>query len=180
MRPWLVVAGCLVGGLAWAQQSPSYKLQESVLNNGGNPSAGGFASSSSYRITLDALGEGVLGTGLSSGSFRMDGGFVGAYPPPTEVLGFRFDPPGKSTLAWNPERSAGTYNVYRAAVSTLPGTFGNCFQSGVGGTAATDAAAPGAGAGTFYLVTARNRLSEEGTKGHRSNGVERSNGAPCP
>ena len=46
MRPWLVVAGCLVGGLAWAQQSPSYKLQESVLNNGGSPAGGAGKTSS--------------------------------------------------------------------------------------------------------------------------------------
>jgi hypothetical protein len=171
---------CLVTGVALAQQSPSYKLQESTFNNGGDPAGGAFASSAGYRIKLDALGGGVLGTGLSSGSFRMDGGFVAAYPPPTEVLALRFDPPGKSSLSWNPERSAGSYNLYRAGVSTLPGTFGACFQSGIAGASATDAAVPAAGAGTFYLVTVRNRLAEEGTKGYRSNGVERTNAAPCP
>ena len=37
-----------------------------------------------------------------------------------------------------------------------------------------------AGACLFYLVTARNRLGEEGTKGYRSPGIERPNDAPCP
>jgi len=172
--------GLLAVNLALGQQSPSYKLQESAFNNGGDPAGGVFASSSGFRIKLDSLGEGVLGTGLTSGSFRMDGGFVAAYPPPAEVLALRFDPPGKTSLAWTPERSAGSYNLYRSPVSTLPGTFGACLQSGVTTASATDAAVPSAGAGAFYLVTVRNRLAEEGTKGFRSNGVERSNGAPCP
>jgi hypothetical protein len=176
----LVPAGFFLATLALGQQSPNYKLGESTLNNGGNPQAGSFASSASYRITLDALGDGVAGSNQSSVSFRLDSGFVAAYPPPREVLGFRFTPPGRSSLAWDPERSAGTYNVYRALVSTLPGTFGACFQSAIGGVSTTDSASPSSGAAYFYLVTAKNRLAEEGTKGYRSSGVERSNAAPCP
>ena len=37
-----------------------------------------------------------------------------------------------------------------------------------------------AGNGYFYLVTARNRLWEEGTKGSSSAGAQRANPAPCP
>lgn len=180
MRKGLIPVGLLLATLAQGQQSTSYKLKESVLNNGGDPLAGSFASSTSYRIKLDALGEGVVGPNLSSVSFRLDSGFAAAYPPPAEVLGLRFSPPGASSLAWDPERSAGSYNVYRAAVSSLPGTFGACFQNGIGGASTVDSASPSSGAAYFYLVTARNRLSEEGTKGYRSSGVERSNNAPCP
>jgi hypothetical protein len=41
-------------------------------------------------------------------------------------------------------------------------------------------AVPDPGQGFFYLVTARNRLAEEGTKGSTSAGVPRSNAFPCP
>ncbi|PYT33187.1 MAG: hypothetical protein DMF52_16120 [Acidobacteria bacterium] len=34
--------------------------------------------------------------------------------------------------------------------------------------------------GFFYLITSRNRLDEEGIKGHASSGVERANPLPCP
>ena len=180
MRKLLIPAGLLLATLALGQQSPSYKLSESTLNNGGDPRAGSFASSASYRIKLDALGQGIVGANLSGLSFRLDSGFVAAYPPPGEVLGLRFTPPGHSTLAWDPERSAGSFNVYRALVSTLPGTFGACLQSGIGGASTTDSGNPSSGAAYFYLVTAKNRLAEEGTKGYRSSGIERSNAAPCP
>lgn len=167
---------------AFAQQSPSYKLEEYVFNSGGDPTGGAFASSASYRIKLDAVGEGVIGPGLGSASFRMDGGFAGAYPPPGEVLSLFF--PNKSSLAWSPERSVGTYDLYRDLVSTLPGSFGSCSQSAIGGTSATDASNPATHASYFYLVTAKNRLAEEGTKGYSrfpvSGAVERPNPAPCP
>jgi hypothetical protein len=44
----------------------------------------------------------------------------------------------------------------------------------------TDPDVPSVTTGYFYLVTADNRLDEEGTKGFRSNGTERGNPAPCP
>src|SRR6185295_10421267 len=77
-----LVAACF---LAWsnihAQQSPSYTLRESQFNAGGTPGSGAPAtpSSSSYRITLDALGEGLLGPTPASASFRVDGGFARTY-----------------------------------------------------------------------------------------------------
>ena len=102
---------------ARAQTSASYRLQESVLNAGGHPAQGAVLSSPSFRVKLDALGDGVLGSALASPSFRMDGGFVGAYPPPGEVRGDRFA--SKTLLVWDPEKSVGTYDVYRGSLASL-------------------------------------------------------------
>ncbi|HKQ97667.1 MAG TPA: hypothetical protein VJV75_07325 [Candidatus Polarisedimenticolia bacterium] len=164
---------------AFAQASASYRLTEFTANSGGDPSQGAFASSASHRITLDAVGDGALGSGLASATQHIDGGFVPLNPPPGEVTGFLFT--DGQTLIWSPERSVGRYEVYRAPVSTLAGGgTGACFVTDVSGETTTDASIPGVGTGYFYLVTARNRLGEEGTKGFRSNGVERANPLPCP
>jgi hypothetical protein len=163
---------------ALAQTSASYKLTESTLNNGGNPSQGSVLSSASFHVKLDAIGDAVAQASLSSASFHADAGFVGAHPPPGEVMGLAFT--DKQTLTWNPERSAGSYNVYRDALSTLPGGFGFCFAPRLAATTATDAASPSIGTGYFYLVTARSRLDEEGTKGAASSGAQRANSSPCP
>ena len=163
---------------AFSQQSPSYTLRESQLNAGGNPAGGVHASSSSYRITIDALGEGLLGPAPGSASFRVDGGFARTYRPPSEVMGLSFA--GKTTLTWAADPSAGAYELYRGLVSTLPGAYGSCLHNAIAGLSASDPASPPGGASYFYLVTARNRLREEGTKGHRSSGAERPNPAPCP
>ncbi len=170
---------CLAaGGPALAQQSPSFRLTEWVLNGGGDPAQGTYASSASYRIKLDAIGEAVIGRGLASATYHSDGGFVPDYPPPGEVLTVRFS--SKTVLQWSPERSVGTYDVYRDPVGSLPVSFGSCFQGGLTAETATDASTPPAGVAWFYLVTAENRLLEEGTKGYRSSGAERPNSAPCP
>jgi hypothetical protein len=166
-------------GVAIAQTSASYKLTEFTLNNGGDPSNGSFAASASHRIRLDAIGDAVTATALSSASHRMDAGFVSDYPPPGEVKGELFI--DKTTLTWSAERSIGAYDVYRALVSSLPGLgYGTCLETGLTVESATDAATPSAGQGFFYLVTARNRLGEIGTKGYASTGIERANAAPCP
>ena len=160
---------------ALAQSSASFNLDEHVLNQGGNPGAGGqILTSAGFRMTLDSIGEGVIGTALSSASFTMDGGFLPAYPPPGEVTGLRFD--DATTLGWDAEKSAGTYNLYRDAAA---GGYGTCEQSGIGGTSTTDPDAPATGETFFYLVTVRNRLAEDGTKGFASDGSERL-GAFCP
>lgn len=161
-----------------AQESPSYKLREHVWNAGGNPDGGAVLASPSFRVKLDAIGEGVAGAALGSASYHMDGGFVPAYPPPREVLNLRFA--NKTTLSWDPERSVGDYDVYRDPLGSLPGSFGVCLQHDIAAQMAVDAGVPGVGSGYFYLVTAENRLDEEGTKGFRSNGTERPNPAPCP
>jgi len=166
-------------GVAVAQTSSSYKLTEFTFNNGGDPSNGTFAVSTNYRIRLDAVGDAATATALSSASHHADGGFVSNYPPPGEVSGHIFS--SKTTLTWSPEKSIGSYDVYRAALSSLSGlAFGTCLQSGLTGESATDATTPSAGQGYFYLVTARNRLGEIGTKGFATSGIERANAAPCP
>ena len=172
---WVVALA--IAAPAIAQTSASYKLTESIFNNGGDPANGASGASASHRIKLDAVGDGLLGVGLASASFHMDGGFVDVYPPPGEVQQQLFT--SKTTMVWNPERSVGQYEVYRDLMGGLAGG-GACFTSGVTTEDATDAATPATGQGFFYLVTARNRLGEEGTKGFRTSGVERSNSSPCP
>jgi hypothetical protein len=104
---------------------------------------------------------------------------VGQFPSPGEVVGLELL--DEVSLAWDPERSAGTYNVYRDDLGALPGGgYGTCWQAGLVAPAATDPQAPASGQGAFYLVTVENRLGEESTKGWASDGTERSNAAPCP
>ena len=178
----LVVLAPLFGLLAphpaTAQTSSSYKLQEASFNNGGNPGTSGALASAHFHISLDAIGDPVGRGGLASAAFHLDAGFVSQFPPPGDVTGLRFSDP--TTLLWPPERSAQRYEVYRGTISTLPGTFGTCFANGLTQATATDASTPPAGQGFFYLVTARNRLGEEGPKGYASNGTEEPNPLPCP
>jgi len=180
----------ILGGLAWlaivalpalarAQTSTSHRITESVFNNGGDPLQGNFPVSTSHRITLDAVGDPISAASLASASFRLDGGFLFFNPPPGEVNGLQFTSP--QALVWSPEKSAGFYEVYRDPLSALAtGATGACFASGLTAETASDVSVPAPGAGWFYLVTVRNRLGEEGTKGHRSNGAERPNPLPCP
>ena len=109
----------------------------------------------------------------------MDAGLVPAYPPPREVTGLVFL--DDDTLHWDPEPSVGVYNLYRDTLPALPeGGYGSCDQQGLTTTGATDVAPPpGVGDGYFYLVTAENRLAEEGTKGFDTGAVERQGNA-CP
>lgn len=174
------LAAALVAGAvpALAQQSSSYKLQESVLNAAGQPEQGVFLASSGYRVTLDSVGDTVQGVVISTASYILGGGFVGPYVPPGEVQGLAFS--SATDLEWLPEASAGTYNLYRGGIATLPGGFGQCFAPGLGTTSAADMEIPLEGLGFFYLVTAENLLAEEGTKGRSSNGTERPNPIPCP
>ncbi len=176
-----VLAGLLLAGAflpASAQQSASFRLEEHVFNQGGRPDDGATASSASYRISLDSLGEAAVRRGLSSASFRMDASFVGAHPPPGEVRGVLFT--DRTTLTWDPEPSVGVYDVYRDGLSALAGGgYGICWQEDLVGESAADPDAPAAGTGWFYLVTAENRLGEAGTKGRASDGAERL-GDACP
>jgi hypothetical protein len=169
-------AWSITGGSA--QTSASYRLTEATLNAGGNPSQGSLPASASFRIRLDAIGEAALPGPQSSGSFRADGGFVGTFRPPEEVRRLRFT--DLSTLEWDPERSIGTYAVYRDALEALPASGGACRASGFAASTFVDRSAPKEGRGWFYLVTARNRLREEGTRGTRSDGIPRPATAPCP
>jgi len=71
---------------------------------------------------------------------------------------------------WDPEPSIGVYNLYRNAA---------CLQQDLVNPSSSDAATPAAGQAYLYLVTAENRLREEGTRGYQSSGTERT-GVPCP
>ncbi len=180
MQHRLLAATLLLAALpARAQTSASYHLNEHTFNVGGQPAGGAVSTSASFHLRLDALGDGVIETGMASVSFHADGGFVGDYPPPGEVLGLQFS--SGASLAWSPEKSVGQYEVYSDAVSSLrSGGTGTCLQSGLTTTSAADATTPAVGSALFYLVTARNRLNEEGTKGYRSSGAELPNTTPCP
>ena len=175
-----LAAGWLALGAsaAAAQESPSYNLKEHTVNAAGHPDAATVMTSAGYRITLDAVGDAAANVGLASSSFQMAGGFAVAYPPPGEVTGLRFGPDG-SSFSWNFQMAAATYNVYRDTLSALPGGMnGLCLQNGLTATGSTDPQTPGTG--WFYLITSRNSLGEEGTKGFASSGVERANPGPCP
>ena len=163
---------------AMAQVSTSYKIEEHTFNAGGRPDDGAIASSAGFRISLDAIGDGVVGGGLTSASYELDGGWVSAYPPPGEVVGLRFESP--QFLSWDAEMSVGSYHVYKDSFGTLPGGYGVCFESGITGTSAQDLSTPLPGQGWFYLVTASNRLAEEGSKGTSHGGTQRTNPSPCP
>src|SRR5262245_42023227 len=162
-----------------AQTSASYKLTEFTFNSGGDPLNGSFASSANFRIRMDSLGDPIGAQGpIGSASFHLGSGFAGSYAPPGEVKNLRFA--SQTLLNWDPEASVGKYSLYRDLVSTLPGSFGSCLQPALPAETFTDAGAPPANQAWLYLVTARNLIQEEGTKGFRSNGIERGNPSPCP
>jgi hypothetical protein len=165
--------------LAPAQESASYKLDEHTLNAGGNPSGVVVLTSASYKISLDAIGDSVAGRNLASTSYRMDGSFVMGYPPPGEVHDLNFT--DFQTLVWQHEKSTGVYNLYRGLFSGLDGTvYGSCAEPDIAVNTTTDSDPVPAGNGHFYLVTAENRLAEEGTLGYRSSGEERFPTSMCP
>ena len=174
----LVLTGALLAGTALAQSSASFKLEEHTFNAGGHPEAGGLPTSAGFRITLHSIGEGVSGQGLNSASFALDACFASAYVPPGEVMNLRFV--DEDTLEWDPEKSVGDYNLYRALISDVTGLgFGACEQEHIAEPTTDETDAVPANDGYFYLVTAENRLDEEGTKGFQSDTTERG-GATCP
>jgi hypothetical protein len=178
-RDVAALAGLLVTGLVAAQTSTSYRLEEHVFNAGGHPESGTVLSSSSYRMTMDALGESVVGSGLGSVSYHMDGSFLSAYTPPGEVLNLRFI--NDTTMRWDPEPSVGVYNLYRDLLGSMSSLgYGDCEQQDLNDETATEEDDPPTADGFFYLITAENRLAEEGTKGWDSSDDERPNSSPCP
>ena len=176
--PLIILVAVSAVAPVWAQTSASYKLTESSINSSGNPKNGVILVSPHFQIRLDSVGEPLVGTGPASASFHVDGGYVGSYAPPTEVTDLRLNAP--TSLEWGPGASAMTYQVYRGALASLPGTFGTCFVGNLAAPTTTDASTPAPGQAYFYLVTGRNRLSEEGPKGYRSSGVLEPNPLPCP
>jgi len=179
MRGILAPLALLLVIPALAQESANYKLNEHTFNAGGNPSDGVVLTSASYKITLDAVGDSVSGPNLVSASYNMDGSFVSGYPPPGEILGLFFT--DSQTLVWSPEKSIGVYNLYRGLLSSLDGTvYGSCGEPDIIVNTTTDNDPVPDGDGHFYLITAENRLAEEGTRGMDSDGNERPTLNPCP
>jgi hypothetical protein len=112
----------------------------------------------------------------------MGAGFLPVYSPPGEVNGLRIAA-DQETLSWDPERSVGFYSLYSGALVRLrdTGDYGNCVETGMTATSTTDTAGLSAtGDVLFYLITAKNRLGEEGTMGWRTGGLQRLNDTPCP
>jgi hypothetical protein len=171
----LVALACLP---ARGQSSASYRLNEQSVNAGGDPRNGIVLVAPSYRVTFDSIGDPLAGAGWTSTNYRIEAGFPAALAPPGEVGGLGFV--SSTMLAWSPERSAQSYAIYRSTVDALDVSTGDCFASYVTGEGAIDSSAPTVGSAFFYLVTSRNRLGEEGTKGFRSDGTERANPDPCP
>ncbi len=176
MRKLTIGVGVLLlSGVVLAQTSTNFNLEEYTFNAGGSPSQGVALKSASFSITLASIGNTVMATGLSSGSFSLDAGFGVAYPPPGEVGSlFLTD---KQTLVWSAEPSAGVYHLYRDDTSDR---YGNCEEQDIAATTTTDAATPTTNNTFYYLVTVENRLAEEGTRGFQSDGTERLGAVDLP
>ena len=179
LRALAPFAFILVVPAVLAQEGARFRAVERAPNAGGAP-AGATVGGGRFRLQPASIGQGVGRHALLGARFRGEFGFAAAYPPPGEVRGLRLAA-DRATLNWDAEPSLGRYHIYRDALSALPGFgFGACLDGEVLGTAYADPGVPAVGAGYFYLVTAVNRLREEGTKGYTSGGVERGNPAPCP
>jgi hypothetical protein len=161
---------------AMAQSSASYRLEESVFNAGGHPSQGMTMSSASFRISMDSVGEGIVAMNLASASYGMDSGFGPAYRPPGIIEGLHFV--ATDTMLWDADPAAGSYNVYRDKLVYID-NYGTCFRQGLVSARAVDTEIPDKEVTFFYLVTAVNRLDEEGGKGSDSDGATRE-GNWCP
>lgn len=171
----------LLSSLVLAQTSTSFKLAEHVFNAGGHPEQGTVLTSASFQVTLDAIGHGVTPAVLTGVSYIIDGGFVGSFPLPGEVENLHFT--DATTLVWDVDGSIGDYALYQGSITTpFDADYGSCQQPPppITTETVTVTATPSEGEALFFLVTARNRLSEEGTKGFDSSMAERSNLTPCP
>ncbi len=169
----------VAGSPALAQSSSSYQLTDTAVNNGGVPRDGTPLASTSFRITLDAIGGTSSAVSPASVNFVLDAGLVQSLRPAGEVGGLRFV--DRTTLAWQAERSAGTYRVYRGLRSAVPGSYGACLTpAGLTDEQLADADVPATGESFVYLVAARNRLDQEGSVGSTSSGTPVSTYAPCP
>ena len=152
-----------------AQQSADFKIEQGTFNNGGNPSP--ELASANYMMTLDSIGDGVAATGMTSADNQVDSGLPSDFRPPGEVANLLFT--DTSTITWDPEPSVGSYNLYSGDITTLPGTYGTKVQSGIVAANTTYSENPDPGQCVYFIVTASNRLSEEGTKGTDSSGTPR-------
>ncbi len=87
------------------------------------------------------------------------------------------------TLVWDVEPNAVSYNVYRGAMNQLSySNYGACrndLDAIRTDTQLIDSNVPAAGAGFYYLITAKAGNGTEGTLGYGTS-AERSNFSPCP
>jgi hypothetical protein len=179
-KRFLFLTGIFVWpALLMAQSSANYKIESAVFNAGGNPAP--VLTSTNYKVTLDAIGDSVAATSLSSSSYNSGAGFVPDYPPPGEVHGDHFVT-DKNTLTWLPDPSVGSYDVYKGTVPSFSPSFGSCLTSGLTTEQCllNPSDLPTPGQCFYYLITAKSTLAEEGTKGYLSSGTERGNPSPCP
>jgi hypothetical protein len=172
----------LAAGLFLAAALPSMaaaaEVSESTFNAGGHPEQGVVPASAAFMISLGSLGEPFPFMDLRD-RMLLQTGFLGGLHPPGEVLNLRFIDP--IALAWDPEPSAGSYNLYRGSIGGAPGDPGACLQPELPDTSTIDLdPAPPAGQAWFYLVTVKNRLGENGTPGFDSQGAPRPDPSPCP
>ncbi len=179
MRSGLLTFVFCLCGVVFAQSGPSYRVEEFALNAGGHPNAGFNPASVSFEISQDAIGIAAFAPLLESNSYAMDLGFARSYPPPLEVLGLAALG-DKSTFVWTPERSVGSYRVYRGDLDRLPFDYGTCRVADVPVASAPLNEVPDVGEAFFFLVTAENRLHEEGIAGYDSSGDPRNGPVPCP
>jgi hypothetical protein len=178
MRLFVATTVACLCGVVLAQTSPSYRLENGSLHTGAQTSVSTGLASESYRMRLQTVGQALTGQAIHGSTFAMDVGFVQGYPPPGEVV--RLVALDRSTVTWHPERSVGAYRLYRGELGQLPAGYGECRLPELFDEHAQLDEEPAAGQGFFYLVTARNSLHEEGTKGYDSAGARRINPAPCP
>ena len=179
MRRVVILLGLFLGGSVLAQESDSFELAEHSFNAGGSPQDGALLMSPNFRLSLSAIGQGVTPGALTSTNFGLSGGFVSTYPPPGEVTNQRFADP--TTLFWDGERSVGVYNLYQGVIANpFDPAYGACTLPDIATASTSFGATPGVGEAFFVLLTAENRLREEGTKGTNSSGILRPNLTPCP
>lgn len=69
---------------ALAQSSASCTIEQGVFNAGGNPSP--VLTSTRFKMTLDAIGDGIAAASLSSASYVSRAGLVPGYPSPREIF----------------------------------------------------------------------------------------------
>jgi hypothetical protein len=175
---WLLLFAAS-GGVG-AQESASFKITGASFNQGGHSPGTGAPSSAGFQISLGSIGQAVSSSTGSSASYSVSSGFVGRSAPPGEIRNLRFI--DGTTVAWDPDGSVGDYALYRGPIS-LPfdGNFGACFAPPptLMTPTATVADLPASGTALFVLVTARNRLGEESSKGSGT-ANPRPNPTPCP
>jgi aminopeptidase N len=84
-----------------------------------------------------------------------------------------------ATLVWSAAPRADLYDLARGPLAGLPGDYGSCLSTGLGGLSVDDGDVPAAGVGWHYLVRGVDAgCGGAGSFGTDSTGAERP--APCP